>query len=106
MIQNTPPYWSHIALETASNLGFAKIARYQGLSESQDFLNLLLAFRTMCATAELFINSLEEAMCTVSKYDAAAWFYQHGLVTLSNVSNLSSLSKGSGKSALSNIHTW
>ena len=49
MIQNTPPYWSHIALETASNLGFAKIARYQGLSESQDFLNLLLAFRTMCA---------------------------------------------------------
>ena len=58
------------------------------------------------ATAELFINSLEEAMCTVSKYDAAAWFYQHGLVTLSNVSNLSSLSKGSGKSALSNIHTW
>ena len=45
-------------------------------------------------------------MCTVSKYDAAAWFYQHGLVTLSNVSNLSSLSKGSGKSALSNIHTW
>ena len=48
MIQNTPLYWSHIALETASNLGFAKIARYQGLSESQDFLNLLLAFRTMC----------------------------------------------------------
>ena len=48
MIQNTPLYWSHIALETASNLGFAKIVRYQGLSESQDFLNLLLAFRTMC----------------------------------------------------------
>ena len=52
MIQNTPPYWSHIALETASNLGFAKIARYQGLSESQDFLNLLLAFRTMCGMAQ------------------------------------------------------
>ena len=40
-------------------------------------------------------------MCTVSvtlshKYDAAAWFYQHGLVTLSNVSNHSSRSKRSG----------
>ena len=36
-------------------------------------------------------------MCIVSKYyDVAAWFYQHGLVTLSNVSNHSSLSKRSG----------
>ena len=55
MIQNTPLYWSHIALETASNLGFAKKARYQGLSDSQDFLNLLVAFRTMCGGGDFVL---------------------------------------------------
>ena len=78
MIQNTPPYWSHIALETASNLGFAKIARYQGLSESQDFLNLLLAFRTMCAAphAPAFqtMHMPRDGANTVDSYIYRHWF--------------------------------